>query len=104
MQRDGKAEAQEKKIPRSWSSKSHQDIAAGDPSKWWWNPIRDFIAGSIAGFAGKVVEYPADSVKVRMQASEIRGISYSGPLHCMREMIRIDGVRSLYFGLPVPLL
>ena len=89
---------------RTWSSKSHQEIATGQPNQWWWHPVTDFIAGSIAGFAGKIVEYPADTVKVRMQAAGLHKTTYSGPLDCATRLIRSKGVSALYTGLPVPLL
>ena len=56
-------------------------------------PLKDFIAGTVGGFAGKVIEYPFDTIKVQMQAS---GDSSRGPLSCFREVWRKDGLKGLY--------
>ena len=63
------------------------------PTAWWVVPLKDFIAGTVGGFAGKVIEYPFDTIKVQMQAS---GDSSRGPLSCFREVWRKDGLKGLY--------
>ena len=63
------------------------------PTAWWVVPLKDFIAGTVGGFAGKIIEYPFDTIKVQMQAS---GDSSRGPLSCFREVLRKDGVKGLY--------
>lgn len=57
-----------------------------------------------AGMAGKVIEYPFDTVKVRLQSQPTdRPLLYNGPLDCFRKSIRADGVRGLYRGISAPL-
>lgn len=67
--------------------------------------LKDIAFGSIAGMAGKVVEYPFDTVKVRLQSQpdHVR-LQYSGPLDCFRQSIQSDGIRGLYRGLSAPLV
>mmetsp|Transcript_24636 Transcript_24636/g.85700 ORF Transcript_24636/g.85700 Transcript_24636/m.85700 type:complete len:315 (-) Transcript_24636:99-1043(-) len=76
---------------------THQEMAAG-PS--WFHPVKDFVAGTIGGFAGKIFEYPFDSVKVMMQTSETATPS---ALSVFRDTIRAEGARGLYRGMAVPL-
>eukprot|EP00946_MAST-07B_sp_MAST-7B-sp1_P002381 g2381.t1 len=64
----------------------------------------DTVSGIFGGCAGKAVEYPADTVKVKLQAQGNTGASYAGPLDCVRQTLKADGIRGLYVGLPVPLL
>lgn len=65
--------------------------------------LKDITFGSIAGIAGKVVEYPFDTVKVRLQSQpDHLPLQYKGPLDCFRQSIRQDGFRSLYRGVSAP--
>ena len=67
--------------------------------------IKDIFFGSIAGCIGKTIEYPFDTVKVRLQSQSLHHPIYSGPLDCFRQSIRADGVfRGLYRGISAPLL
>jgi hypothetical protein len=67
--------------------------------------LKDIAFGSFAGVVGKVIEYPFDTVKVRLQAQpDVGGLRYTGPLDCFRQALKSDGVRGLYRGLSVPLL
>ncbi|KAL9096549.1 MAG: hypothetical protein Q9163_006422, partial [Psora crenata] len=67
--------------------------------------LKDIIFGSIAGSIGKTIEYPFDTVKVRLQSQSLQHPTYSGPLDCFRQSIRADGVvRGLYRGISAPLL
>ena len=67
--------------------------------------IRDIACGSLAGMVGKVIEYPFDTVKVRLQ-SQLDGVTqiYTGPMDCIRKSIQKDGALGLYRGLSAPLL
>ncbi|KAI9719164.1 MAG: hypothetical protein M1828_006346 [Chrysothrix sp. TS-e1954] len=67
--------------------------------------IQDVAFGSIAGIFGKVIEYPFDTVKVRLQSQPANAPPvYTGPLDCFRQAIRHDGVvRGLYRGISAPL-
>lgn len=67
--------------------------------------LKDIAFGSIAGVVGKYVEYPFDTVKVRLQ-SQADGVplKYAGPLDCFRQSLRQDGFLGLYRGISAPLL
>jgi hypothetical protein len=76
----------------------------------------NFIAGSAAGFAGKLLDYPFDTIKVLQQtqnigshttaAAEATGSRavYRGAVHCLQHTIETNGFFSLYNGLSSPLL
>ncbi|KAI0200132.1 amino acid transporter arg-13 [Astrocystis sublimbata] len=65
----------------------------------------DVIYGSIAGFIGKYIEYPFDTVKVRLQSQPYHlPLRYTGPLDCFRQSIQADGVLGLYRGISAPLV
>lgn len=93
---------------------------------------KDFIAGTVGGFSGKLLDYPFDTVKVLLQTqNSLSGITSSSPLqstlkhvkikptpatttsspivyrgaiHCLTHTIQTHGFLSLYTGLPSPLL
>mmetsp|Transcript_16729 Transcript_16729/g.35189 ORF Transcript_16729/g.35189 Transcript_16729/m.35189 type:complete len:339 (-) Transcript_16729:163-1179(-) len=88
---------------------------------------RDFIAGTVGGFSGKLLDYPFDTVKVLLQtqnslpsattaniqsspssttsqkAKSQRPV-YRGAIHCLRHTIETRGFLSLYQGISSPLL
>lgn len=54
--------------------------------------------------AGKLIEYPFDTVKVRLQSQPSHlPLLYTGPLDCFRQSFRADGVRGLYRGISAPM-
>ena len=54
--------------------------------------------------AGKIIEYPFDTVKVRLQSQlEHVPLRYKGPVDCFRQSIHIDGLRGLYRGISAPM-
>ena len=59
---------------------------------------RDFACGTLGGFAGKTVEYPLDTLKVRMQ-----GAQGSTMASTFRSTWAEGGLRALYKGFPLPL-
>ncbi|UKZ53747.1 Amino-acid transporter arg-13 [Trichoderma virens] len=66
--------------------------------------VEDIIYGSVAGIAGKYIEYPFDTVKVRLQSQpDHLPLRYTGPLDCFRQSIKSDGFRGLYRGISAPL-
>ncbi|MCJ1327581.1 hypothetical protein MMC10_004252 [Thelotrema lepadinum] len=66
--------------------------------------LKDVTFGSIAGIAGKMIEYPFDTVKVRLQSQpENVPLRYSGPLDCFKQSFQIGGLGSLYRGVSAPL-
>ncbi|SMR42763.1 unnamed protein product [Zymoseptoria tritici ST99CH_3D1] len=66
--------------------------------------LKDISYGSFAGTVGKIVEYPFDTVKVRLQSQpDHLPLRYTGPLDCFRQSIQQGGVRNLYRGVSAPL-
>ncbi|KAI4865781.1 mitochondrial carrier [Hypoxylon rubiginosum] len=66
--------------------------------------IEDIIYGSVAGIVGKYIEYPFDTVKVRLQSQpDHLPLRYTGPLDCFRQSIKADGFLGLYRGISAPL-
>lgn len=55
--------------------------------------------------AGKYIEYPFDTVKVRLQ-SQPHGVPlrYSGPLDCIKQSFHSDGLMGFYRGISAPLV
>eukprot|EP01043_Picozoa_sp_COSAG02_P006606 COSAG02_NODE_190_length_30025_cov_22.989875_4_plen_157_part_00 len=65
----------------------------------------DILAGSLAGSACKLVEYPLDTIKVQMQtAGSGSSLSTLGPLGLLRMNVREHGFRRLYQGISSPLV
>ncbi|ATY58795.1 amino acid transporter arg-13 [Cordyceps militaris CM01] len=63
------------------------------------------LYGSIAGIVGKYIEYPFDTVKVRLQSQPDRlPLRYKGPLDCFRQSLRADGFLGMYRGISAPLV
>jgi hypothetical protein len=80
---------------------------ANMPAEPWYV---DFVAGTAGGFAGKLIDYPFDTVKVLQQTQTAgpRGTTvaprYSGALDCLRVTVRAKGFFGLYKGLSAPLV
>jgi ornithine carrier protein len=66
---------------------------------------KDILFGCIAGIVGKIIEYPFDTVKVRLQ-SQPDGLppQYKGPMDCFRQSWKADGIPGLYRGISAPLV
>jgi len=58
-----------------------------------------FLYGASAGLAGKIVSFPFDIVKVRLQNNNI----YNGPFDCLKKTLRERGIKALYSGVTFPL-
>lgn len=66
--------------------------------------LQEILFGSIAGTLGKLVEFPFDTIKVRLQSQPDRlPLRYTGPLDCFRQSLAAEGVRGLYRGVSAPL-
>ncbi|KAL8723986.1 MAG: hypothetical protein Q9166_008189 [cf. Caloplaca sp. 2 TL-2023] len=67
--------------------------------------MKDITFGSTAGIIGKFIEYPFDTIKVRLQSQPHPPI-YTGPLDCFRQSLlsREGGLQSLYRGISAPLI
>ncbi|KYK55595.1 amino acid transporter arg-13 [Drechmeria coniospora] len=67
--------------------------------------VEDVFYGSVAGVVGKYIEYPFDTVKVRLQSQpDHLPLRYKGPLDCFRQSIQTEGFYSLYRGITAPLV
>ncbi|KAI0136480.1 mitochondrial carrier domain-containing protein [Xylariales sp. AK1849] len=67
--------------------------------------VEDIVYGSIAGIIGKYIEYPFDTVKVRLQSQpDHLPLRYTGPLDCFRQSLKQDGFLGLYRGISAPLV
>ena len=54
---------------------------------------------------GKVIEYPFDTVKVRLQSQPGHlPLRYTGPLDCFKQSLHSDGFLGLYRGLSAPIV
>ncbi|KAL9111960.1 MAG: hypothetical protein Q9227_003580 [Pyrenula ochraceoflavens] len=80
--------------------------------------FHDILFGSLAGIVGKFIEYPFDTVKVRLQSSSAPSPSvlhsapssitpsqphFTGPLSVLVHAHRTSGLLSLYRGISAPL-
>ncbi|OJJ43693.1 hypothetical protein ASPZODRAFT_73806 [Penicilliopsis zonata CBS 506.65] len=74
------------------------------PSNQGTEAFKDIVFGSAAGMAGKLIEYPFDTVKVRLQSQpDHLPLRYRGPLDCLRQSLQADGIGGLYRGISAPL-
>ncbi|KAJ1491263.1 mitochondrial carrier domain-containing protein [Baffinella frigidus] len=63
------------------------------------------VAGSMAGMSEHVFMYPADTVKTRMQADASRmQPQYKGVFNALGLIVKSEGVRGLYRGVPAVML
>lgn len=66
--------------------------------------VKDIVFGSMAGVVGKLVEYPFDTIKVRLQSQpDHLPLRYTGPADCFRQSIQHGGICSLYRGVSAPI-
>lgn len=67
--------------------------------------LKDVAFGSIAGIIGKVIEYPFDTVKVRLQSQPDHvPLRYAGPVDCFYQSWVEEGIVGLYRGVSAPLI
>ena len=83
-------------------------VAQGSAPSHGIEAFKDILYGSTAGVLGKFIEYPFDTVKVRLQAQQhsSHDRSLNGPLDAFKAALRSpEGpFRSLYRGISAPLL
>ena len=81
---------------------------------------KNLIYGGIAGFIGSLTTFPIDLSKTRLQEQTKTNINininnnikqntfiggpYNGIFHCLKTMIKNEGILSIYKGLPVQLI
>jgi len=68
-----------------------------------WPSLRHFIAGYASGVCLLLAGHPFDTIKVRLQAEGPTG-RFHGPLHCLKQTIKYEGVLGLYKGMSAPLI
>ncbi|XXQ32751.1 Mitochondrial carrier protein [Plasmodiophora brassicae] len=61
---------------------------------------RHFVAGSVSGMMAKIIEYPADTIKVRQQTEPGK---FRGSLHCVVDTFQRRGLFGFYKGIGAPL-
>ena len=81
-------------IPLSSSSSSSSDF---------WLYSRGIFSGTASGITKLIVGHPFDTIKVRMQIEGMNG-RFNGPLDCLKQTIRKEGIRGLYKGATPPLI
>lgn len=70
-----------------------------------WQAIFSHCPLQIAGIVGKIIEYPFDTLKVRLQSQpDHLPLRYSGPIDCFQQSLREEGFRGLYRGVSAPLI
>lgn len=71
-----------------------------------YSRVMGFVAGMFSGVAKNTVGHPFDTVKVRLQTSQVgsgAGIQFKGPLDCVYKTLKNQGIRGLYLGFTPPL-
>ncbi|GAA5871273.1 hypothetical protein JCM16303_000702 [Sporobolomyces ruberrimus] len=64
---------------------------------------KDISYGSAAGIVSKLFEHPFDLVKVRLQSQPLdRPLRFKGPLDCMIQTFKGEGLRGLWRGVSMP--
>jgi len=66
------------------------------------NELDDLVFGAISGIAGKIVEFPFDTVKVRLQTST--NDTFNGTFDCIAKTYKTEGLTGFYKGLSSPLV
>ncbi|KAI0911259.1 carrier protein YMC2 [Ustulina deusta] len=63
---------------------------------------KGFVAGVFSGIAKLSVGHPFDTIKVRLQTTD--PTRFSGPVQCLTQTLRHEGIRGLYKGATPPLV
>ena len=69
-----------------------------------WTAFKDIMAGSFGGMVGTFLGQPADVIKTRMQTMNFTNPIYTSNLHCVKEIVRIEGVGGFFKGIIPPLV
>lgn len=82
---------------------TNEAIGQGQPARSAQHKnYKGFVAGVFSGISKLSVGHPFDTIKVRLQTSE--KVQFKGPLDCLLQTIRHEGVRGLYKGATPPLV
>jgi len=88
--------------PDALNPNIHDPSRRGSPAV---RAAKDITFGSAAGIVSKVFEHPFDLTKVRLQAQVLDATArFRGPLDCLVQTFKKEGVRGLYRGLPAPVV
>ena len=68
-----------------------------------WPQLRHFVGGYCSGIALVLAGHPFDTVKVRLQTHGGIGGRFGGPIDCVRQTVRHEGLSALYKGVTPPL-
>jgi ornithine carrier protein len=91
-------------LPPNQGLEAMKDIIFGSVRHPWRLEVISTNSEQSAGMAGKLIEYPFDTVKVRLQSQpENLPLRYKGPLDCFRQSFQADGFRGLYRGISAPM-
>jgi ornithine carrier protein len=91
-------------LPNSVIAEQRRNEAA-DYTAHGQEAIKDIVCGSVAGVVGKYIEYPFDTVKVRLQSQpDTVPLRYTGPLDCIKKSLQRDGFIGIYRGISAPLV
>lgn len=83
----------------------HENNEVMNTSNHGKEALKDVAFGSLAGVVGKYVEYPFDTVKVRLQSQpDHLPLRYTGPVDCFRQSFRQHGFLGIYRGVSAPLV
>ena len=72
--------------------------------------IKDVLfAGSTSGFVNAFVSTPMELIKIRLQnqtnsKGERKSLLYNGPIDCAKKILKKDGFRGLFRGLPTTII
>ncbi|XP_071402978.1 mitochondrial carnitine/acylcarnitine carrier protein [Centroberyx affinis] len=71
------------------------------------SPLKNFVAGGVAGACLLLAGHPLDTIKVRLQtqpkASCSQYVLYTGTYDCIRKTVSKEGILGLYKGMGAPL-
>ncbi|TID28128.1 hypothetical protein CANINC_002665 [Pichia inconspicua] len=81
----------------------------GSPGKeksYWRQSLNEICIGSVSGAAGKIVEYPFDTIKVRLQYSQsLSQPLYNSALDAITKTYRDEGmINGFYKGMKAPMV
>ncbi|KAJ1659195.1 hypothetical protein IWQ61_001696 [Dispira simplex] len=69
-------------------------------------PVHSLVAGAVAGAVEATLTYPTEYIKTQMQLQGAKGsstagikLTFSGPVDCLVQTVRTQGVTALYRGL-----
>lgn len=92
-------------LPESNNMGEMRGVAAERTVDHGQEALKDVVCGSTAGVVGKYIEYPFDTIKVRLQSQpDNMPLRYTGPLDCFKKSLQRDGFLGIYRGISAPLV